>query len=505
MPTADSHPSPITKPVAVGNGPKPAGDRVFVSPRVVDEQAFREFSGELRSLLDEIRGAQSELASAGAQAAATAKDLSGSQDKYRQHLELTTKLLKALTSKSSDVEALVATIDERLERAQGVEASVERALEAKIGAFERTLQQRLDAVEERYEQRLAALEAGFEEKRTALEGVWAEQEARVREQIDSQRVFVQTGLSAQADEIETMLRDRASGLADDLASGLTGERERAETALAELVRQREEFSSETGEPLQNTLEQLRTACSIASKLVGWDPADPGADPNAPAEGSLGDLVRQAGKTREDAEWSVRRLGSIRDQAQSMISDLGESLDGSIALFDQLHAQRGKLDGEIVAILDRADATGAELQHRQSEIEALVSPLEDSLKKAAAVTRDLCSVADGAADLLTHAGMVRTDLEALLGSATELTEALAPWRAVILEASESATMPPAIAAVVDRFEREIGRDLAKMASAMQMIAQRAETTMRPPSAPGEMPEIVIRPRSEAADAVEADQR
>ncbi|MFI4853756.1 MAG: hypothetical protein ACIAQF_02115 [Phycisphaerales bacterium JB065] len=494
MPTADSSPSTITKSTANGRPTPQPSERIFVSPRVVDEQAFREYSGELRSLLNEVRTAQTELAEAGTQASTTAKNLSGSQDKYRQHLELTTKLLKALTTKSAEVEQLIAKVDERLASAKSIEDTVERTLETKINAFEASLEGRLAALESQYSHRIKELEEGFEAKRVALE-----------QQIESQRVHVQTGLSAHADEIEAMLKERASTLTADIEQKLSAERSQAQQALSDLERQREAFASETGEPLQNTLEQLRTACDIASKLVGWNPADPSTDPDQPVAGSLGDLVRQASKTREDAEWSVRRLGSIRDQAQSMINDLGESIEGSISLFDQLHAQRAKLDGEVGSILDRAELTSAELKSRQSEIEELVSPLSESLKKAETVTRDLCSVADGAADLLTHAGIVHGDLQAVLTTAEQLIATLEPWRAVILESTQTSELPPAIAAIVERFEDEIGRDLAKMASAMQMIAERAETTLRPPKHPDESPEIVIRPRAEAVTPLESDQR
>lgn len=500
MPTADSRPSGLTKPTPIEAGRGSASERVFVSPRVVDEQAFREFSSELRSMIDEVRGAQAELISAGDAASATAKSLSGSQDKYRQHLELTTKLLKALTAKSSEVETTLSKLDERLEATRDAEAGVERAIEAKVKAFEGKLEERLSKAEAEYERRLNELQESFESRKASLEQAWSEQESAVREQIESQRVFVQTGLSAQADEIETMLKERASELTAGIGRSLSEERERAEQALIELREQREAFAGETGESLDNTLEQLRTACEIASKLVGWNPADPNADPDQPSAGSLGDLVRQATKTREDAEWSVRRLGSLRDQAQSMISDLSESLDGSIALFDQLHAQKSKLDGSVGAVLDRAEASSAELKSRQTEIEELVAPLSESLKKAERVTRDLCSVADGAADLLTHAGIMHGDLDALLTTAQQLTETLAPWRAVILESAQTTELPPAIAAVVERFEAEIGRDLAKMASAMQMIANRAETSVRMPRDGGGSPEIVIRQRAESVPVV-----
>ncbi|XOV74234.1 MAG: hypothetical protein ACFHWZ_11735 [Phycisphaerales bacterium] len=208
MPTAESRPSALTKPTTGGSGRSSASDRVFVSPRVVDEQAFREFSSELRSMIDQVRSAQAELVAAGDTASETAKNLAGSQDRYRQHLGLTTKLLKALTAKSSEVEATLSRLDERLDALRSAESSVENAIDAKVRVFEAKLEERLSRVEADYERRLRELQDGFETRTTSLEQAWAAEETAVREQIESHRVFVQTGLSAQADEIESMLKER---------------------------------------------------------------------------------------------------------------------------------------------------------------------------------------------------------------------------------------------------------------------------------------------------------
>ena len=496
MTSAHTRPAAVTKPMDAAMGTKPAAERVFVSPRVVDEQAFREFSGELRSLLDEIRREQEKLETASGAAATTASGLSASQDKYRQHLELTTRLLKALTAKSAEVEQALLRVDERLEAASHAERTASEGLGEKLASFERTIDERITSAEAAFDQRLAAIEQSFEARRHEIEGKWEQFKGSMKEQIESHRVFVQTGISAQADEVETMLRERAESLTGEIGSRLTAEREHAEEMAQRLASLRDEFRSETGEPLENTLEQIRTACTIATKLVGWDPADAGASPDAPTQGSLGELVLQATKAREDAEWSIRRLSSVREQAQTVISELGESLDGSMALFDQLIARRHTLNTEIGAVLDRADASQRSLEARQEEIQELVSPLADSIGRAESLSRELCSIADGSADLVTHAGIVSTDLAAVVESAQGMAEALGPWKRLLLDAEIGSGLPGPLAEIVDRFEREIGRDLAKMASAMQMMAQRAETAFRAPTEPGGSPEIVIRPRSTA---------
>ncbi len=79
---------------------------------------------------------------AGDTASETAKNLSGSQDRYRQHLGLTTKALKALTAKSSEVEATLSRLDERLDALRSAESSVENAIDAKVRVFEAKAEER---------------------------------------------------------------------------------------------------------------------------------------------------------------------------------------------------------------------------------------------------------------------------------------------------------------------------------------------------------------------------
>lgn len=472
MTTANRSGAMIEKPVRLDAGAKPAIERVFVSPRVVDEQAFHEFSSELRGLLEEVRGVQHDLQRSGAEAEAAAKTLTGSKDKYRQHLELTSKLLKAMAAKSVEAEATVESLNKRIMQAQDAERSATSVLEAKMSGFERSLEERLKRAEEAYEQRLAAMETRFETQRSRIEQELTTLEQRLSERVDAHRAAMDDMVSERIGGVEAEVERMTSGLGEPVLSRLTDGIAAAEQAASSLDTKREQVVGSTGESLDQVLDQLRDACGIATKLVGWDPADPGSDPGTPTEGSLGDLLQRTVKTREDAEWSIRRLGSLRDQAKTAIEELGESFEGSVSLLDQLHAQRKRMDGELGAVLERVEAFGTDLEQREQRIEGMVSPLNEAIDRAEAALRDLCGCATGTAEVIADARASRQSLDEMLGSARDLAERLEPWREAMLGGGSPGELPKPLAAVVERFESELGRDLGALADTIEALMQRA---------------------------------
>jgi len=471
MTTANRSGAMIEKPVRLDAAAKPTIDRVFVSPRVVDEQAFQDFSSELRGLLEEVRGVQHELERSGAQAEAAAKTLTGSKDKYRQHLELTTKLLKALSAKSSEAEKTLELLNQRVAQAKEAEHSAASALEAKVSGFERSLEERLKRAEEAYEKRLVAMESRFETQRSRFEQILSTLEEHLSERVETHRSAMDTMISERIGGIEAEVERRSSGLGETVLTRLEAGIEAAELAAANLETKRQEVVDRTGESLDQVLDQLHDACGIATKLVGWDPSDPGSDPGTPTQGSLGDLLQRAVKTKDDAEWSIRRLGSLRDQAKEAIDELGESFEGSVSLLDQLHTQRKRMDGELGTVLERVEAFGSNLQQREQRIEGLLSPLNEAVDRAEAALRELCGCATGTAEVIADAQISRHALGEMLASTRELAERLEPWRETMLGTTAPGELPKPLAAVVERFESELGRDLGALADTIESLMHR----------------------------------
>jgi len=477
MTTAPHHPALISKPVRMESGLKKTGERVFVSPRVVDEQAFNEFSMELRGLIDEVRAVQSELDSSRSAAAETAKELSGSQSKYRQHLELTTKLLKALTAKSAEVEQTLAKLEARSARVEQIEQRIAGSLDEKIAVFEASLDDRLKRAEESYGERLTALESRFEERRSGIEREMGEMEEQFRARIEEQRASLEAAVTEQIEQARVDLSERATETARATIDRLSEEREAATGTIAELETARRELAAATGASLEHTLDQIREACGIAAKLVGWDPADPESNPDQPTEGSLGELLRRSVKTKEDADWAVRRLGSLRDQAKAAAEELGESIEASITLLDQLHTQRRRVDGEVGEALQRTEAAGQAIQQRERQLTELVLPLNEAAERAEQVMRDLCGGMSGAAELLADCQTSRERLGELATVVRGLAELLEPWREVMLGDGAPDQLPTPLAAVVERFEEQFGEDLMRMAETIESLLSRAGAESR----------------------------
>lgn len=110
--------------------PKTATDRVFVSPRVIDQGAFDDCAGQLRIMLDAAEARIAELKGVLAQAADAQQVAAEQQVRQRSQLELMTRLLKALTTKAGEVNAALERIEARAQQVEQCEARAAALLES---------------------------------------------------------------------------------------------------------------------------------------------------------------------------------------------------------------------------------------------------------------------------------------------------------------------------------------------------------------------------------------
>lgn len=100
------------QPPVVSKQISPAGD-AFISPRVLDQNAYDQFSSELRSIMDETASRAEALRQAAVHADKTCIELSEATNTNREQLALTAKLLKALNAKAESVESTLTNIETR--------------------------------------------------------------------------------------------------------------------------------------------------------------------------------------------------------------------------------------------------------------------------------------------------------------------------------------------------------------------------------------------------------
>lgn len=179
--------------------------------------------------------------------------------------------------------------------------------------------------------------------------------------------------------------------------------------------------------------------------------------------------------------------------------------------ERLHARTQERLDLLHATLERIKQEQAQLEHRQTsgtgttpEDVQLLERLELSRAAAQQTSRELGQSLDGAMQLFSNLQVQRSDLESDLETTiqraeralTQLNQAAADlMSATPPRATTPTQLPPELAQMADTFRNELLQDLAKMAAAMNMIANRAETMLRPASTPDGTPEIVIRMREQ----------
>lgn len=138
---------------------------------------------------------------------------------------------------------------------------------------------------------------------------------------------------------------------------------------------------------------------------------------------------------------IRHLDDSRAAAEQASQELGQSLDGAIHFLTELRQQRDALDTEFESMLQRAERTLIKLENSTAALQS--SNLPDT-------------------------------------------------------APPSPQIPPELSELAEAFRSDLLQDLSKMAAAMNMIANRAETMLRPPDTPDGSPEIIIRMHDQQSD-------
>ena len=417
-----------------GQGKSGTIREVFLSPRVVDREAFNDFAASLRMLIAEAQTHAKALAAATAgaeEAQHTATELAG---RHRARFDAAARVLASLDERSAQTERLLGAardaantldairtdsgtliethtravrerLDEALARAERRMAEFEEAAQARAVAFERTLAERIEAGLKRIDEHarqvngsladaarsvIAAVgasgQASADEVRSAAEQAVAaiaagqEQHTRAAEAARVAAHGAALNAQQQAQEAAGRVQSAARAAEDTIAA--------RESELRDLMSRLDDLAAETEALLGHT---------DAAAIVDGDDDEPGATP-APLPGSLADLVQRAGGAAERIESAQRSLDALRARADAARSALEETVSVSSA-----------------------------------RTHALSAALED----------------------------------------------LRPYRGLLAESGATAgtpnNLPPALRAIIDQVRGEVARDLGVIAAGMHEVAARAQKT------------------------------
>ncbi len=348
-----------------------AVDQVFITPRVLDQGAFREYTDSLKGLIREAGGKRTELRTDTEEARQLGENLAEAAQRLRERLETTAKLLPAL--------------DNRVRRAEAImtQAADEAELPAQI---EQRFAERLDAMEER----IAASLQAAEERLEAMEARYAQLHGQTQTDIaelESLRTDLNASACATRDDLAQVAEQTASmnAVHEALTRQAIEIPESIKAQLADAVATMDRHAEETLKRVQ-AVEMLSER---AIRLLGFDPNEPG-DEIAPD--SLMMLVQRGDeleRTAREAAQELISLHQINDEVQAQLGLLVEGAQGSM---EALSHKRDELVGSMEEALEQLtqaqpalleDLVGvreqlARIEQRREQIEAGMQDISGEL-------------------------------------------------------------------------------------------------------------------------------
>jgi hypothetical protein len=459
-----------------GIGERAVG-RVFVSPRVLDENAFNEFSAKLRDVLDEAADRAAQVAIVADEAAAAREDFLKTRKAQRDQMEIATKLLKVAQARCEQVEQLLTTAEARLPDPAELQANFQTALDGRLGAMECAMRARLAAFDELLASRVVALDEDV-----AAAGLAATQ------RMDAHAETLADSLAEAVDAA----RDEAASSADSLRATIERKLARESSALEGLLATAAAAKGELRELLggdgETGLASLRETCARAERLAGWD-----SETNEPAAAadprSLRGVVERAERARREAEALAARLTGLVEDAQSRAGQVTRSVNDADVTMTALEQRKAGLERSINEARKAAIRARAELSEQASAAESSVGPVLEAIARAESLGTRVHALLAQCQTLSECAEPLTSELTDAVDRGEALARTLADWRPLLIEADgaigenddggfgDAAAwpgLPPQLARIAESFRAGIAADLEKMASAMHLIAGRAKT-------------------------------
>lgn len=325
-------PNQASTTTAVASPGTPARDDIFLSPRVVDRQAFAEFAAQLRSLIDDA-ALQGETLRAAAEGAQRTRDsLHDAVNANQMKLDMATRALATIDQKSEQTRRLIEGASDITTRIDDFRRQADQVIQERTGI----LCQRLNEAEEASIAQVESLHRRLAE----LERTAAEREQTLRTLVE--------GLSERADRLADLV-ERAEAQSNS-SSGLGSMLGRADDAARAAVR--------AVSDLQNVSSQADQARQILAQAL--NAAVPIIDDASTVQENLEHAVSQSVRMTESAKTSlasdahahaeriaraVQEAATARDAAQTATTSAQDAARRLEALLQQVTPWRRVLLGE----------------------------------------------------------------------------------------------------------------------------------------------------------------
>lgn len=417
-----------------------AHESIFVTPRIVDQKAFEQFSDTLKGIVRDAAGQSrtllattTEVKTLGDHLRTASKELQGrvetavrvipTIDQRVQRAEtLADQISKELTAKEQRVAALVeheVTIDPARVREQ-VESIVATMIREQLGVvrdeFARQTREVVEGAIREVESAMTRMGERVREQEAALDGILVQAQARAERVLSEAEPMSHEKLKAAEVRLQSIV-ERADGrlleILADVPEKLQGIEQRVDTVAGDIERRLVRFRraaddivelassvkpTEVAKQMEAAARAAKAHASEHEQLIGE---------------RLSAALERAEQVAERTELAVKRLEDAKGQADLARKMLGEVILNSTEGIDAIEARLGETKETIEEISTIAE-------REREEAEAVVTPLREGL------TEDAIQLA--------------TWLHSLIGKGSEVAKVLEAKALLTKTAGKSETKP-----------------------------------------------------------------
>ncbi len=360
----------------------PAGqgsiEDVFLTPRVIDQNAFTRYSETLKTLIREASGSGDTLRTSAQSAHVLVEESRAAGKDLRTKIEAGAKLVKIFDDRIERTSAAIEEAATRARRIEELDKNIDTNVAQRLEALESRLASVFDSFESRAnqaEQRLVTAEQTALRHAQKLEEVAASLELKMQEfEERSARIVGETegaservaerartltqGLEERANEL-TRIGEPAQRLCRRTLAALAldpdnpGENE--EHAAAAIIEGVEIARQRADEATQRLGESGRMADESRQKL---------ASSLVEAGEHIESLTRRAGEAREQADQGLEVLRSARPELEGVLSAAREQIQA-------LRAEHASIEEGVRESARLAEEGGQTLTRQRHELEALL--------------------------------------------------------------------------------------------------------------------------------------
>jgi len=314
---------------------------VFVSPRVIDQNAYSKYSNELRASLGRIASETEALHQSTDEARKFIDDVNAKKDQRRSEIESVTKLLRAADVRAKRIDETVRNAQAHLDSMGNIEETAQKTADRKAKEIESRIEGILSSFEARLEDRAADREQRFLWAAQETEEIILERLGELRAENSRAIAIIGRPPGSPADSpvsheslLDVLRRtDEGNARLGDLRRRVAECDYKARDSV-EALEQTLDESLQSSEQLKRAHEELGSAAMLASKTASnvESTLTTRADELADLSASLSSLVDRAGSSTaglRDVIDSCESLHKHSDARYDELTALTETITGLV--------------------------------------------------------------------------------------------------------------------------------------------------------------------------------